>query len=119
MSNAFSNFMFRKNDSGPSATNTGHTPPIAAPSRIEPSRQVFNRNNYSKNNLRVIPLGGLEEVGRNMTVFEYGQDIIIVDMGLQFPDEDMPGIDYIIPDVSYLHGKEKNIRGVLITHGHY
>jgi ribonuclease J len=72
-----------------------------------------------KNNLRVIPLGGLQEIGRNMTIFEYGQDIIIVDMGLQFPEEDMPGVDYIIPDISYLKGKEKNIRGVLITHGHY
>lgn len=74
---------------------------------------------YSRSNLRIIPLGGLEEVGRNMTIFEYGPDIIIVDMGLQFPDEDMPGIDYIIPDISYLKGKEKNIRGVIITHGHY
>jgi len=74
---------------------------------------------YAKNNLRIIPLGGLEEIGRNMTVFEFGQDIIIVDMGLQFPDEDMPGIDYLIPDISYLKGKERNIRGVLITHGHY
>ena len=72
-----------------------------------------------KNNLRVIPLGGLEEVGRNMTIFEYGRDIIIVDMGLQFPEEDMPGIDYIIPNADYLRGKEKNIRGVIITHGHY
>ncbi len=69
--------------------------------------------------VKIIPLGGLEEVGRNMTVFEYGSDIIIVDMGLQFPEEDMPGIDYIIPDISYLKGKEKNIRGVIITHGHY
>jgi ribonuclease J len=76
-------------------------------------------NGFAKGTLRIIPLGGLEEVGRNMTIFEYGQDIIIVDMGLQFPDEDMPGIDYLIPDVSYLKGKEKNIRGVLITHGHY
>jgi len=72
-----------------------------------------------RNNLRVIPLGGLEEVGRNMTVFEYGKDIVIVDMGLQFPEEDMPGIDYIIPNAEYLRGKEKNIRGVIITHGHY
>lgn len=72
-----------------------------------------------KNNLRIVPLGGLEEVGRNMTVVEYGQDIIIVDMGLQFPDEDMPGVDYIIPDVSYLKGKERNVRGIIITHGHY
>lgn len=75
--------------------------------------------NFSKENLRIIPLGGLEEIGRNMTIFEYGRDIVIVDMGLQFPDEDMPGIDYLIPDVTYLAGKEKNIRGVLITHGHY
>ncbi|MFZ5364175.1 MAG: MBL fold metallo-hydrolase, partial [Patescibacteria group bacterium] len=69
--------------------------------------------------LKVIVLGGLEEVGRNMTLLEYENDIILIDMGLQFPEEDMPGIDYIIPNVSYLKGKEKNIRGVVITHGHY
>lgn len=69
--------------------------------------------------LRIIPLGGLEEVGRNMTVLEYRNDIIIVDMGLQFPEEDMPGIDYIIPNVEYLMPKRQNIRGVVITHAHY
>ena len=68
--------------------------------------------------LRVIPIGGCEEVGRNMTVFEYGNDIIILDMGIQFPEEDMPGIDYIIPNISYLRGKEKNIRAVIFSHGH-
>mgnify|MGYP002368385699 CR=1 FL=1 len=68
--------------------------------------------------LRVIPIGGCEEVGRNMTVFEYGQDIVIVDMGLQFPEEDMLGIDYIIPNIEYLKGKERNIRGVIFSHGH-
>ena len=68
--------------------------------------------------LKIFALGGLEEVGRNMTVFEYGSDIIIVDMGLQFPEEDMHGIDYIIPNISYLKGKERNIRGVILTHGH-
>ncbi len=68
--------------------------------------------------LRIIPLGGQEEVGRNMTVFEYGNDIVILDMGIQFPEEDMPGIDYIIPNISYLKGKEKNIRAVIFTHGH-
>ena len=68
---------------------------------------------------RVIPVGGNEEVGRNMTIFEYENDIVIVDMGLQWPEEDMPGIDYIIPNTEYLKGKEKNIRGVIITHGHY
>lgn len=68
--------------------------------------------------LRVIVLGGLEEVGRNMTLLEYGSDILVIDMGFQFPEEDMPGIDYIIPNIAYLLGKEKNIRGVVITHGH-
>jgi ribonuclease J len=69
--------------------------------------------------LRVIVLGGCEEVGRNCTLLEYGNDIILIDMGLQFPEEDMPGVDYIIPDTTYLRGKEKRIRGVIITHGHY
>ncbi len=71
-----------------------------------------------ENNLKIIPLGGCEEVGRNMTVFEYGQDIVILDMGLQFPEQDMPGIDYVIPNTEYLKGKEKNIRAVIFSHGH-
>lgn len=69
--------------------------------------------------LKVMVVGGNEEVGRNCTVMEYGNDIIIIDMGLQFPDEDMPGVDYIIPNLNFLKGKEKNIRGVIITHAHY
>ena len=69
--------------------------------------------------LRVMVLGGLEEVGRNMTVIEYNKEIIIIDMGLQFPEEDMLGIDYIIPNVSYLEDKKDWIKGVIITHGHY
>lgn len=72
----------------------------------------------AKDTLRIIPLGGQEEVGRNMVVFEYENDIVIVDIGMQFPEEDMPGIDYIVPNVNYLKGKEKNIRGVIFTHGH-
>lgn len=72
-----------------------------------------------RNPLRIAMLGGLEEVGRNMTVVEYKNDIIIIDMGLQFPEEDMPGIDYIIPNISSLKAKSKNIRGVIVTHGHY
>jgi len=74
---------------------------------------------YKKSpDLRIIPLGGQEEVVRNMTVFEYGKDIVILDMGLQFPEEDMPGIDYIIPNINYLKDKSKNIRAVIFTHGH-
>jgi len=72
-----------------------------------------------KQNLRIIPLGGLEEIGRNMMILEYGDDIIIIDMGLQFPEEDMPGIDYIIPNTAYLKDKKEKIKGIIITHGHY
>ena len=72
----------------------------------------------AENKLKVIVLGGLEEVGRNMTVFEYDKEIIIVDMGMQFPEEDMPGIDYIIPNVDYLDDKKDRIKGIIITHGH-
>jgi ribonuclease J len=71
-----------------------------------------------KPKLRIYALGGLEEIGRNCTVFECGDDIVIVDCGLLFPNEAMPGIDYIIPNVSALKGKEKNIRGIVVTHGH-
>ena len=79
----------------------------------------FARFRVEEKKLKIAILGGLEEVGRNCALFEYGDDIIIIDMGLQFPEEDMPGIDYIIPNMGYLKGKEKRIRGVIITHGHY
>jgi ribonuclease J len=68
--------------------------------------------------LRVIPLGGLGEIGKNMTVFEYDEDIIVVDMGSLFPREDMPGIDLVIPDVTYLAKNASRIRAYFITHGH-
>ena len=68
--------------------------------------------------VRIIPLGGLDQIGINSTVIEYKNDIIIVDAGIQFANPDMHGIDYMIPDISYLTKKKKNIRGILITHGH-
>lgn len=68
--------------------------------------------------LKVYALGGLEEIGRNCTVFECGDDIVIVDGGLMFPEENMPGIDFIIPNAACLKGKERNIRGVIVSHGH-
>jgi len=73
----------------------------------------------SKKFLKIIPLGGLGEVGRNMTLFEWEGKILIVDMGLRMPEEDMPGVDYLVPNTEYLKGRAKDILGVVFTHGHY
>ena len=68
--------------------------------------------------LRIIPLGGLGEIGKNMTVIEYGRNIIVVDAGVMFPSNDMPGVDYILPDYRYLVERQHMICGIVITHGH-
>ena len=68
--------------------------------------------------LRIFPLGGLAEIGKNMTVFEYGDDIVIIDAGMGFPDDDMLGVDLVIPDISYLQKNAHKVRAILITHGH-
>ena len=68
--------------------------------------------------LKIIPLGGLGEVGKNMTVVEFGNDLIIIDCGMGFPDEDMYGIDVVLPDITYLRNNASRIRGMIITHGH-
>ncbi|WP_237266784.1 ribonuclease J [Thermoclostridium stercorarium] len=74
--------------------------------------------NRKKNKLRVIPLGGLEEIGKNMTVFEYGESIIVVDCGVAFPEDEMLGIDLVIPDVTYLEKNLSKVKGIIVTHGH-
>lgn len=70
------------------------------------------------NELQIVPLGGLGEVGKNMMAVEYGQDILVVDAGLMFPESDMFGVDYIIPDYGYLRDKRDRVRAIVITHGH-
>jgi ribonuclease J len=72
----------------------------------------------SKSKLRIIPLGGLSEIGKNMMILEYEDDVLIIDAGLMFPGEDMFGVDLVIPDVSYLLQKKDKLRGIIITHGH-
>lgn len=71
-----------------------------------------------KEKLKIIPLGGLDEIGKNMTLIEFGNDIIVIDCGLAFPDDDMLGVDLVIPDITYLKRNTKKLRGYLITHGH-
>lgn len=83
--------------------------------QVDPSKSRF----FIEPKLRIIPLGGVEETGgKNCTVIEYKNDIVIVDMGFMFPDETMPGVDYVIPDVTYLEQNKSKIRGLLLTHGH-
>jgi len=98
-------FQTKKTDAYSNVANSKNTPLVNVKISSDPS-------------LKIIPLGGQEEVGRNCTIFEYEDDIIILDMGMQFADEDMPGVDYIIPNVDYLKNKKKNIRGVIFSHGH-
>ena len=72
----------------------------------------------SKMKLKVIPLGGLGEIGKNITVFEFGEDIIIVDCGIAFPEDEMMGIDLVLPDITYLKNNRDKIKGIVLTHGH-
>ncbi len=81
--------------------------------------KVIKRDSiFKKSNLKIIPLGGLHEVGKNITVFEYEDEIIVVDCGLSFPEDDMLGIDLVIPDITYLIRNKDKIKGLVITHGH-
>jgi ribonuclease J len=88
------------------------------PANTKPSLRKPKPTPILKGKLKVIPLGGLNEVGKNMMAIEYEDDIIILDMGFEFPSEDMLGIDYVIPDITYLEDNKKRIRGVILTHGH-
>ena len=91
-------------------------------SKWGPPKQQAAPHAQEKSNpdaLRLVPLGGLEEVGRNCSFLEYKNEIVVIDVGLQFPEDETPGIDYIIPNVQYLEKKKQNIHGIILTHGHY
>ena len=88
------------------------------PIRTRRKRKKETEGIFKKSSLKIIPLGGLHEIGKNITVFEYENEIIVVDCGLSFPEDDMLGIDLVIPDISYLEKNVDRIKGLIITHGH-
>ncbi|MHB1316776.1 MAG: ribonuclease J [Minisyncoccota bacterium] len=113
--------------------NTENNLPPREPRVMRPQKRSFGRPHAphtrtikkqddiippAGDNIRIIPLGGVEEIGKNMTLVEYKDDIVIIDMGFQFKDDDTPGVDYILPNTKYLEDRKDKIRGVIITHGH-
>jgi predicted metal-dependent RNase len=99
---------------GPQPQNANHS---NQPQQITSPAPKTNQKNLG-NGLKLIPLGGVGLVQKNMYVYEYQDDIIIVDCGVGFPDEGMPGVDLIIPDISYLRDKKHKIKAIIITHAH-
>lgn len=126
----------RRRDRGPqsvstvlkSAVNNYETVPVnkstyngtggAQATQVKGGERKANQSVKRESTLRIIPLGGLGEIGKNMMAIEYENDIVIIDMGFKFPTDDQPGVDYIIPDITYLESKKQNIRGIILTHAH-
>lgn len=99
-------------------SRTARRPVSHQPPKKQKARSSRAASQVGKPPLRVIPLGGMREIGKNMTVFEYGSDMIIVDCGIAFPEDEMLGIDIVIPDFSYVLQNKEKIRGIFLTHGH-
>lgn len=107
----------------PASTRAAVAPKKKAPAkpRKKPALPIAigrKKTASPKHKLRIVPLGGLQEIGKNMTALEYGNDIILIDCGMSFPDNDMLGIDVVIPDYSYIKDNKDRLRAVIITHGH-
>lgn len=101
---------------GTKRNNSGKQLPAKA--SVKPVKSTPRRNKRGGSKLKVIPLGGLEQIGMNITVFEYEDSIVVVDCGLSFPEDDMLGIDLVIPDITYLKDNYSKVKGFVITHGH-
>ena len=110
------------------AKNAKGKPPIEKNkkrSAPRPPQKADKKAKQQKNNkparvlpIRIVPLGGLDEIGKNITLYEYGDDMFLVDCGMSFPDEETPGIDIVIPDFSYVIKNKDKIKGLVLTHGH-
>ena len=88
---------------------------VSGPSTAaEPQLELFDERDI----LRILPLGGIGEIGKNMTVFEYGDQIVVIDCGLMFPEEEMFGVDFVVPDITYLKDRRHMVKAFLITHAH-
>lgn len=99
--------------------NRRHSAPRRAPSETQVHKKIEDTvPALTEGSIRVIPLGGVEEIGKNMTAIEYGNDIVVIDIGFQFKDENTPGIDYILPNTKYLEERKEKVKAVIITHGH-
>lgn len=103
---------------GPRTHGRPHHQSIKSPRTTESAKNFRDIPPPLGDTIRIIPLGGVEEIGRNMTVIEYKNDIVVIDAGLQFSEEDTPGIDYILPNTKYLEERKNKIRALLVTHGH-
>lgn len=114
----------RVNESTEKSTNTSKLPRAKSTRKIGGKRKPEVKVNseydfeFKKGKLKIIPLGGLEEIGKNITVFEYEDEMILVDCGLEFPEDSMLGVDMVIPDVTYLERNKDKLKGMVITHGH-
>ncbi len=110
----------KTNPTEPKARAAAEPKPKSIPAEHKPSAKKNNAQPRAgrKTPLKIIPLGGLNEIGKNLTVFECVNDIFIVDCGLAFPDSEMPGVDIVIPDFTYLEKNSEKLRGIVITHGH-